>query len=433
MTTRLRRYLRHARRGVGYSVAVLLVLVALVLGVASRVLPMAERHPDKIAAWLSQRAGRTVSFDRVETAWTRRGPLLQLDNLRIGEGAQAFTVGDAEMLVSVYAGLLPGQPFSELRLRGLDLTLERAADGRWQVRGLPGQQQPIGDPLAALEGLGELQVIDGKLAVVAPMLGIDARIPRVDLRLRVDGDRVRAGMRAWPKVDAAPLDAALDFHRKRGDGQAYVGAKRADLAAWSSLLHLAGVSIEGGQGRAEAWAELRGHRIALVTVEAALDEVALRGTPLVAQAPPPRIDYDRVEARTRWQMVEGGWRFDAPTLRVGRGTQAQQLDGLLLAGGARYGLHAEQLDAAPLLAVAALSDWLSPPLRRWIQIAKPRASLRVIDIVGRRGGPLHTRARIHGFGFQPVGNAPGVQGLAGDVDGDADGFAIKLDPSAAYC
>ena len=200
--------------------AVLLVLVALVLGVASQVLPMAERHPDKIAAWLSQRAGRTVSFDRVQTAWTRRGPLLQLDNLRMGQGAQAFAVGDAEMLVSVYAGLLPGQPFSELRLRGLDLTLERAADGRWQVRGLPGQQQPGSDPLAALEGLGELQVIDGKLAVVAPVLGIDARIPRIDLRLRVNGDRVRAGMRAWPKVDATPLDAALDFHRRRGDGQA---------------------------------------------------------------------------------------------------------------------------------------------------------------------------------------------------------------------
>ena len=131
MGTPLRRHLRHARRGVGYSVAVLLVLVALVLGVASQVLPMADRNPDRIAAWLSQRAGRPVSFDRVETAWTRRGPLLKLDNLRIGAGAQAFTVGDAEMLVSVYSGLLPGRPFSELRLRGLQLTLERAGDGRW--------------------------------------------------------------------------------------------------------------------------------------------------------------------------------------------------------------------------------------------------------------------------------------------------------------
>ena len=82
---------------------------------------------------------------------------------------------------------MPGGTFSELRLRGLDLTVERAADGFWSVRGLPGQQQEGGDPFAALERLGELQIIGGRLHVVAPTLGIDATVPRIDLRLRVEG------------------------------------------------------------------------------------------------------------------------------------------------------------------------------------------------------------------------------------------------------
>ena len=290
MPTPLRRRLRHARRGVGYTVAVLLVLVALLLGAASQVLPMAERNPDKVAAWLSQRAGRPVSFDRVETAWTRRGPLLQLDNLRIGEGAQAFTVGDAEMLVSVYAGLLPGTPFSELRLRGLDLTLERAADGRWQVRGLPGQQQPGGDPFAALEGLGELQVIGGKLAVIAPALGIDARIPKIDLRLRVDGNRVRAGVRAWPqrRCRAAGRRARLrpQARRRAGLRRRQAGRPGGVVAAVAPGRR---VRRRRARARRGAGRNLRGHRIAQVTVDAALDDVALRGTPLAAQASPPRI------------------------------------------------------------------------------------------------------------------------------------------------
>ncbi|MDQ3512018.1 MAG: hypothetical protein M3414_10140, partial [Pseudomonadota bacterium] len=125
MTTPIRRRLRLARRGIGYTVAVALVLVAMLLGTVSQLLPLVERQPDDVAAWLSQRTGRVIAFDHVRTEWTRRGPLLQLDNLRVGEGAQAFTIGDAEMLVSIYAGLLPGGSFSELRLRGLDLTLER--------------------------------------------------------------------------------------------------------------------------------------------------------------------------------------------------------------------------------------------------------------------------------------------------------------------
>jgi uncharacterized protein (TIGR02099 family) len=430
MPTPIRRRLRIARRGVGYTVAVALVLIAVLLGAASQVLPMAERHPDRIAAWLSQRAGRPVKFDKVTTDWTRRGPLLQLDNLRIGEGEQAFTIGDAEMLVSVYAGLLPGRAFSELRLRGLDLTLERAADGRWQVRGLPGQQKPGGDPLGALEGLGELQVIDGKLAVIAPSIGIDARIPRIDLRMRVDGDRVRAGVRAWPQADAATLDAVLDFDRKKGDGRAYVGARKADLAAWAPLLRLQGIAIESGQGRAEAWGELRGHRVAMVTVDAALDDVALRGAPIAESAAPPRRRFERVEARARWRLATGGWRFDAPVLRIGTGAQVQKLDGLLLAGGERFALQAEKIDAGPLFATLALSDKLSPGLRRWLLAAKPRASLQDVEVAGRRGGALHTRARIDGLGFQPVGHSPGLHGLAGALDGDADGFALQLDPDA---
>lgn len=430
MPTPLRRRLRLARRGFGYTVAIVLVLVALVLGVASQVLPLVERHPDRIARWLSERAGRPVAFDAVETAWTRRGPLLQLDNLRIGEGANAFTVGDTEMLVSVYAGLLPKRAFSELRLRGLDLTLERADDGRWQVRGLPGQQQGGADPLAALEGLGELQVIGGKLAVVAPQLGIDARIPRIDLRLRVDGARVRAGVRAWPRADGTPAHAVLDFDRRLGNGRAYAGAKRADLAAWSSLLTLQGIAVEAGTGRAEAWADLRDKRIAALTVRAELDGVALRGRPVEPGAAAPRSRFGRVEARVRYGIVPDGWRIDAPLLRIGDAGGMQTLDGLLVAGGAQYGLQARQVDAGPLFATLALSDRLSPGLRRWLLSSRPAATLHDIEIAGRRGGALRAHAGIRGLAFAPVGDAPGVSGLGGVVQGDGSGFTFRFDPGA---
>src|SRR5690606_11949672 len=131
-----------------------------------------------------------------------------------------------------YAGLLPDTPFSELRIRGLDLTLDRDADGRWRVRGLPGQQAGDGDPFAALQGLGELQVIGGRLVVDAPGLGLRARLPRVDLRLRVDEQRVRAGMRAWAgSPGSTPLDVSLELERDSGNGRMHARSANADLAA----------------------------------------------------------------------------------------------------------------------------------------------------------------------------------------------------------
>ncbi|WP_299342767.1 YhdP family protein [uncultured Pseudoxanthomonas sp.] len=430
MPTPLRRRLRLARRGAVYGIAVVLVCMAVVLGIASQVLPLAERHPDRVAAWLSERAGRPVAFDAVKTQWTRRGPLLQLDGLRLGEGDSGVRIGQAEVLVSMYGGLLPGRSFTELRLRGLSLTLQRGDDGTWSVRGLPGQQQSGDDPLRSLEGLGELQVIDGRLAVVAPSLGWDIRLPEIDLRLRVEGDRVRAGTRAWISKDAAPLNVAVDFDRKAGDGRAYLDVSADDIGAWSPLLRYAGVVAERGKGRVQAWTELRRHRVVLVTADANLQQVGLRGAPLADADAPTRIAFDQMEGRMRWRLVSGGWRLDAPRLRVGTAPAVQTLDGLVLAGGERYALLADQVDAAPLFAVLGLSDKVDAGLRRWLVQARPGARLARLTLAGRRDGGLRAEGRLRDISFRTVGDAPGLSGLAGDFDGDAEGFRLTLDPAS---
>lgn len=431
MPTPLRRRLRLARRGAWYVVAGVLVCMALVLGVASQVLPMAERHPDKIAAWLSARAGRPVAFDHAQTQWTRRGPLLRLDGLRLGEGAEAVRIGEAEVLVSMYAGLLPGRSFTELRLRGLSLTLRRADDGMWSVLGLPGQAGG-GDPLRNLEGLGELQVIGGKLSLQAPSLGWDVSLPRIDLRLRVDGDRVRAGTRAWMRTDGTPLQVAFDFDRKSGDGRAYLDTQAADLAEWASVLRYAGVAVESGKGRMQGWVELRKHRVVLATSEVMLQQVDLRGVPPAGNGVAPRAHFDRVEGRMRWRLSASGWRFDAPRLRLGSEQAPQKLDGLTVAGGREYALLADQIDAAPLLALLALSDRVDPGLRQWLSQAKPSARLAQVYLAGSRARGLRAHGRLDGASFLAIGHSPGINGLAGEFTGDDQGFALKLDPASAF-
>ncbi len=431
MPTPLRRRLRLARRGVWYGLAVVLVVMALAAGVVSQLLPLAERHPQRIEQWLSARLHREVRFDHVETQWTRRGPLLRLDGLRIGDGADSIPIGTAEILVSQYAGLLPGRSFTELRLRGLELTLQRGDDGRWSVRGLPGEQQSTGDPFAPLEGLGELQVIGGRLDIDAPAYDIRARIPKIDLRLRVDGDRVRIGARAWMRTASSPIEGRIDFRRGDGDGRGYVAAKQADLAAWSSLLHLAGVVVDGGKGRVEAWARLRAHRISAVTVDADLQQVGMHGAPLAPSSRAPRIDFSGIQVRGRWQAIEGGWRIDAPRLRIGEAALQRDLDGLVVAGGQRYALLAQRIDAGPLLALLALSDRVEPGLRRWLHDSTPRAVLRDVEVAGVRDGAFSAHARVDGMGFAAHGDAPGIGGLAGTLDGDGQGMAFAFDPSAA--
>ncbi|MGH8031559.1 MAG: YhdP family protein, partial [Luteimonas sp.] len=332
--------LHQLRRAAWYSVAGVLVTMALVAGAVSQLLPLAERHPERIAQWLSARAQRAVQFDHVQTEWTRRGPLLRLDGLRIGDGADAVAIGAAEILVSQYAGLLPGRSFTELRLRGLELTLQRDNDGRWTVRGLPGNARASDDPFAPLQGLGELQVIGGKLRVDAPALGIDARLPSIDVRLQVDGHVVRLGARAVMHTGAAAIELRARLDRASGDGRAYLLADAADLADWSTLLHAGGIAVTGGRGRLQGWSDLRAHRVSAVTIASNLRGVALRGAALGDGTPPPTARFDTLQVQGRWRTVDGGWRLDLPQLRIGAAARPQSLDGLAVAGGTRYALRA---------------------------------------------------------------------------------------------
>ena len=429
MTTPLRRRLRLARRGAWYALALLLIAAALAAGAVSRLLPLVERHPDRVAAWLGERAGRPVAFDRLETQWTRRGPLLRVDGLRVGEGAEAVRIGEAEILVAQYAGLLPGRSFTELRLRGLQLALERADDGRWRVRGLPGDGQGT-DPLDALQPLGELQVIGGRLTVDAPSLGIEATLARIDLRLQVDADRVRSAARAWIDEDAAPVQLALDLDRHSGHGRAHAAIVDADLGAWAPLLRHAGVGVEAGRGRARMWLQLQQQRVQQVSVDAALADVSLRGTALEPGAEAPRLHVGGLEARARWQGDADGWRLDAPRLRLAQGDAAQVLDGLAMAGGPRFALRAERIDAGPLLSVLALGDRLQPGLRAWLLAAAPDVQIHELSLAREADGRVRAHARLQELRMDSVGDTPGLAGLAGTLEGDAHGFRFLPDPQA---
>ncbi len=427
--TPIRRRLRLLRRGIGYGAALLLVLVALVIGLASQVLPLAERHPEKIAEWLSARARAPVAFDAVETQWTRRGPLLRLDNLSVGQGKNALRIGDAEILVAQYAGLLPGRSLTELRVRGLDLTLQRDAAGRWRVRGLPGQQEQDtgGDPFATLERLGELQVSHARLRVLAPELGIDMRLPRIDLRMRVDGPRIRVGAKAWLRKAGTPFSAALDFDHISGNGNAYAGTRAVDLAELTDELRMAGVSAVSGRGRMQAWAGLSGHRVVSVRADAALKQVALRGTALNVGELAPTQMLGVIELDARWTGSIAQWRADAATLRIGDGNTEQVLDGLTVAGGQHYGLRASRIDAGPLLALAALSDGLPSGLRKWLLASSAGVSLEDVTIRGARGGDFLVDARLRDLHFASVGDTPGMAGIDARVQGDARALQLQFD------
>ena len=92
---------------------------------------------------------------------------------------------------------------------------------------------------------------------------------------------------------------------------------------------------------------------------------------------------------------------------------------------------APQLQVAPLLRVAALSDRLQPGLRRWLSAAAPRAMLHDLEFVAGNG-ESRASARVEDLGFAAAGEAPGFTGLSGRLLGDERGFAFEIDAGRPF-
>ena len=51
-----------------------------------------------------------------------------------------------------------------------------------------------------------------------------------------------------------------------------------------------------------------------------------------------------------------------------------------------------------------------------------------MQLAGERDGPLWAQGELQSLGFASVGNSPGLRGLGGRFEGDANGFSLQLQP-----
>lgn len=423
------RRMRHARRWLVYGGAVLLVLVATLMATASQLLPWVARHPDQIAAWLSQQAGQPVSVAKAKAVWTRRGPLFTLSGLHIGSPEAGLAIDQAQLLVSVYSGLIPGMPLTELRLSGATLALVRGDDGRWGVRGLVDSTVPGTDPFDVLQGLGELQLVDAALHIDAPGVGIDFSVPRMVARMRVSGSRVRAGATAWADA-VSPASVTLDVARDGRDGQLYVGGDNLELAAWAPVLAAAGVELRGGQGQLAIWADLRERQVEAVRAVLDLHDVALRGRvpiSLDSGSIEPRLGLDQLSGDLYWHADGDQWQLYAARLGIDDAGIMQTMDGLRVERSADLGIHLREASLRAVASLVALSD--SPPegLRRWLYSAAPRGSVHDLRFYRDASGAITASLRIAGVGWLAAPGRPGVEGIAGELTMVGD--ALRFEPA----
>lgn len=413
---------RRLRFAAGALAAALLILLALGMAVGQILLPLAARYPDRVAALLSARLGRPVSFARMSGVARPSGPELTLTDLRLGATAHgaAFVLPQARLRFDFGRLLLPGRHWIVLSVDGLDLHLQRAADGRWSLLGFGATGSSGEGDLSSLPVDLALSHLRITLATVTParqyhLLADAVLASGDDGRLRFGALVRRAGM-------SRDLSVSGRFTGNGRSGRMYVAGDPVDLGLLARDVDMAGYALQRGAGRIEAWADWHDGRLTRAVARFDLQQLALTG-PDGHHAALPRL-----AGLADLRRTAAGWQLDYSTASAsGAAAGGISVAWAHAAGGVlRAHLRAQDLELAPLLPLAGLAPQAGPGLGDWLASAAPRGRIEQLDLrwAGARGFALD--GRIRGLGFAAVGKLPGVDALNATVRGDAEAIALEL-------
>ena len=386
--------LRIVRRALLVTAASLLILLALLPGLARLLLPFAEDFRAELQDWVSAELGLPVRIGQLDVSWVGFAPRARLVDVTLRSAATpgSGAAGDWQRIGDIHAhfdllALLRGErlPVADLAVVGVRLTLLRELDGRWRVAGLPLRDAgpagwlaeraeraqralregglpegvPSTQPAPAADGgedwLGWLLNASALALEQAEIEIYDSRrrlgytLRDVNLRIANDGDRHRlAADLALPLGIGERISLLIDA---RGEPGAYADWRgelflRADAL---SLLHLEELwpelplNVQRGELDLRAWSEWRGDHLQNLQLTtqlrglqlAALDgrRGAARSPAANAERPAANADYrlEQLDAQVHWQRRSGGWRLDVDRLQLVRGGSAWRGGGLSVA------------------------------------------------------------------------------------------------------
>lgn len=432
--TPFRRRLRKLRFFLQAAVVTLIITAAVLVGFAQLALPWLADNPQRIEGWLSQRLARPVSIGHVGSLWTRAGPRLVLDDLRIGtatSGESALLLPRAELALNLYAAFQRNRAWNEFRLVGLDLSLVRGAQGEWHLRGIDASSSTGG----SMGALGAVVLVDLKLAVVDEQrdLKLDLRVP--ELRVVNLGNITRIlGQVGSSNAGASPLTLVADVDVAERSGQLYVGGRNLDLAELAAGHSIGGTRIVSSSGDIGIWSNWRSGRIEDIWTRLALSATVLEATSEVqvddGLAVIPRSAFDELGLTAHWQRAGQGWTLDvadATSTRQGLASAparftVQRMDDAT----ERYQAAGNAIDLSALGSLGMLSSVVPDALRHWLYLGNPRGRLSAIDLHWNSAQDFDIDMLVDGFGCRNAGSIPGIEPLDLRLTGDAGALLLAI-------
>ncbi len=398
------------------TLAVLIIVTAVVVGVGRVLIPYADELRPWLAETLSQRLGEQVRIGRLEAQWPRLTPQLTLYQVAVGSVDDPLLAVDQARLELHLTNVFNRQRnLFQVIVLGLDLLLTEDAEGRWGVSLEGGAQIDEGSARDQVP-FGDLMIRDARLRVImAGGAAFGARLVEGDLRRR--GERTQISGQLEPQEPAGnDLSFSLLLRHSDGrwrEGQAWIKGEDLAVNAWASAPWLPDSARLSLQAWA-SWSDQGGGRLDADVAIAGLgdDDRRLDGQLLFSRR-------DRVHQIELVKLDAVG----LETTPLVRGLAA-----------ARRGQH--WAAAVDRLDIEAVYPWIKPwlPDREW----RPHELAgRVTDLTAgwREGIGLHAlNGRLEQFAVTMPDRFPSIANLHVDLglSGDRAVLTPRGEPSVAW-
>ncbi len=428
MSTPWRRTLRITRRTLGYGFLILLIAAALLVSVANLMLPYVGNNPERLQTWLSERVGQPVKFSQSETEWTRRGPRIRLSQLKVGEGDAAVEIARAELLVSVYSGLFPNHPLTELKAKDLHLRLVQNPDDSWLLLGVPRQKDSTTDALDVLSGFGELQIERSDL-IVEPLKHAAIKIPRIDMRMQVKGNRLQIGLRAEALRGDTPLQLVADLDRRDMSGKLWLGGEDLHARHWLALFPGLKVPPVQSSSRLAIWASIERRRLMRLRGTLALKDLEIvPDKPSIFPFSRNQVLYDNIDAQWLWQRKGQKMQLSIPSVQFRNGKSTMRVEGVhAVSDGTYWQAKIARADLNPITVLIPLAKGELPAVEDWLSQAAITGAIKDLQAYGTRDlQKWRVAGRASNLAMHPIGSAPGFQQLGGSFVTDQNGGVMRF-------
>jgi uncharacterized protein (TIGR02099 family) len=419
VTARWQRHLHLPTRALGWCAGIAVVALAVLMALAQLLLPLLARHPQWVAAQLSERLHRQVSFASLDGRWQASGPLFLMRNVTIGPGAaggKPLHLPESELKIDFGGWLLPSRHLLNLRARGLELDLSHDAQGRWRVNGIGGPDGGARQNFSMGPVSIGIWLRDLRLSITDQASGRRYDLRADQLRLSHQGGRLRFGMVMRREGARGQWRAAGDFREDGRAGRLWLAGDRFDLHTLLGDVAVDGYTARRGAGSLAAWLDWKDGKVVRSTLRVELDDVAIQGPAGLAQMPALRGLAGITQRADGYQVryaADGGGALVLSLHQMG--------------AAARAGLAARDLDLAPLLPWLALKPGMAPSLGAWLGGGRPHAMLGHAALQwSRAAGVTYLDASFTHAGIAAMGAMPGLSDLAGELRGDAQGFSLEL-------